>query len=120
MKSFLLSFVLATAMMAAAEMKIGTVNMVDLVTLHPSYETNRALLKSTDADYKAKLDKQQEDLKAIADEGKKAQEVGIKPIWCSGPDGWGPSPVGRFVDVMAQDGMQECFCDKCRGARIPP
>ena len=49
-------------------------------------------------------------------QGKKAQEVGIKPIWCSGPDGWGPSPAGRFVDVMAQDGMQECFCDKCQAA----
>lgn len=49
-------------------------------------------------------------------QGKKAQEVGIKPIWCSGSDGWGPSPSGRFVDVMAQDGMQECFCDKCQAA----
>ena len=80
MKRILVGLMAAAAMAAAAEMKIGTVNMVDLVKLHPSYETNRALLKSTDADYKAKLDKQQEDLKTIADEGKKAQEDLANPM----------------------------------------
>ena len=63
-----------------SDMKIGTVNMVDLVKLHPSYETNKALLKSTDKDYKEKLDKRQEDIKAIADEGKKAQEDLSNPM----------------------------------------
>ncbi len=76
--------ILAVSCMACwtvlSDMKIGTVNMVDLVKLHPSYETNKALLKSTDKDYKAKLDKQQEDLKAIADEGKKAQEDLSNPM----------------------------------------
>lgn len=80
MKSILLATTLAAALAAHATLKIGTVNMVDLVKLHPSYETNRALLKSTDNDYKAKLDKQQDDLKAIADEGKKAQEELANPM----------------------------------------
>ena len=65
---------------AFANMKIGTINMVDLVKLHPSYETNKALLKSTDKDYKDKLEKRQEDIKAIADEGKKAQEDLSNPM----------------------------------------
>ncbi|MBR4653279.1 MAG: OmpH family outer membrane protein [Kiritimatiellae bacterium] len=76
--------ILAVSCMACwtvlSDMKIGTVNMVDLVKLHPSYETNKALLKSTDKDYKAKLDKLQEDIKAIADEGKKAQEDLANPM----------------------------------------
>ena len=80
MKKIVLGMTLAAALTAAADMKIGTVNMVELVKLHPSYETNRSLLKSTDKDYKARLDKQQEDLKAIADEGKKAQEDLSNPM----------------------------------------
>ena len=77
-----LVFVLSCAVClgVAAELKIGTVNMVDLVKLHPSYESNRNLLKSTDKDYKDKLDKRQEDIKAIADEGKKAQEDLSNPM----------------------------------------
>jgi len=75
-----LSGMVAISATAFAEMKIGTVNMVDLVKLHPSYETNKALLKSTDKDYKEKLDKRQEDIKAIADEGKKAQEDLSNPM----------------------------------------
>ena len=35
---------MAAMMTAVAEMKVGTVNMVDLVRLHPDHEKNRALL----------------------------------------------------------------------------
>ena len=80
MKTTLLALTIVTSLAAVADLKIGTVNMVDLVKLHPSYETNKALLKSTDKDYKAKLDKRQDDLKAIADEGKKAQEDLSNPM----------------------------------------
>lgn len=58
---------------AQAEVKIGTVDMVALVRLHPQHESNKALVKSTDKDYKAKLDRQQESVKALAAEGKKVQ-----------------------------------------------
>ena len=64
---------MVAALVAAAEMKIGTVNMVDLVRLHPDHEKNRTLVRTTDSDYKAKLDAKQDELKEIADEGKKAQ-----------------------------------------------
>lgn len=48
--------------------------------------------------------------------GANAASVGIRPVWCSDARGWGPSPQGRFVDVMAQDGMEECLCDRCQAA----
>ena len=80
MKKLLMTLSLAATLAAAADMKIGTVNMMQLVRLHPSHETNRNLVKSTDKDYKAKLDSRQEAIKAIADEGKKAQEDLSNPM----------------------------------------
>ncbi len=74
MKKSILLIAVAASIAAFADMKIGTVNMLQLVRLHPSHETNRNLVKSTDKDYKAKLDSRQDELKTIADEGKKAQE----------------------------------------------
>ena len=81
MKKIVLSMVLAVAAVCAAEMKIATVNMVDLVRLHPNHESNRALVKSTDKDYKAKLERQQEAAKTIADEGKKIQADLMNPMF---------------------------------------
>jgi len=80
MKKMMLGLALAAAMTCAAGMKIGTVNMVDLVRLHPNHESNKALVKSTDKDYKAKLERQQESAKAIADEGKKIQQDLMNPM----------------------------------------
>lgn len=81
MKKTILAVALTAAMCAAAAgVKVGTVNMVDLVRLHPNHESNRALVRSTDKDYKAKLDRQQEGAKAIADEGKKAQADLMNPM----------------------------------------
>ena len=80
MKTMTIVVCAALSLSVLADLKIGTVNMVDLVKLHPSYETNKALLKSTDKDYKAKLDKRQDEIKAIADEGKKAQEDLSNPM----------------------------------------
>lgn len=80
MKKIVLSMVLAVAAVCAAEMKIATVNMVDLVRLHPNHESNKALVKSTDKDYKAKLERQQEAAKTIADEGKKVQADLMNPM----------------------------------------
>ena len=73
MKKVMTIAAMAAALTVAAEMKIGTVNMVDLVRLHPNHETNRTLVKTTDSEYKAKLDAKQDELKEIADEGKKSQ-----------------------------------------------
>ena len=73
MKKVMMMAAVAAAFAATAEMKIGTVNMVDLVRLHPSHESNRTLVKTTDNDYKVKLDAKQDELKEIADEGKRLQ-----------------------------------------------
>ena len=80
MKKILMGLALAAATCVSAEVKIGTVNMVDLVRLHPNHESNKALVKSTDKDYKAKIDRQQDAAKAIADEGKKIQADLMNPM----------------------------------------
>ncbi len=81
MKKVLVSFAVAMCAVAvSASMKIGTVNMVDLVKLHPNHESNVRLIKTSDSDYKAKLDAQQNALRTIADEGKKAQEEMVNPM----------------------------------------
>ena len=54
-KMMMMAAMAATFAAAAAGLKIGTVNMVDLVRLHPDHEKNRTLVKTTDGDYKAKL-----------------------------------------------------------------
>ena len=73
MKKIIVLAAMAAVLAASADMKVGTVNMIDLVRLHPSHESNRTLVKTTDSEYKAKLDAKQDELKEIADEGKKAQ-----------------------------------------------
>lgn len=80
MKKIMILAAMAVALTGVAEMKIGTVNMVDLVRLHPDHEKNRTLVKTTDSDYKAKLDAKQDELKEIADEGKKAQSDLQNPV----------------------------------------
>src|SRR5574344_2917107 len=65
----ILAAVAAIAVSATADMKIGVVDMMKLVRNHPNYESNRALLNSTDKDYKKKLD-------AIKSDGEKLQEEG--------------------------------------------
>ena len=102
MKKLAIALACATCLSASAEMKIGTVNMVDLVKLHPSYETNKSLLKSTDKDYKEKLDKLQEEIKAIADECKKAQSDLQNPML---------STQARAAAQKKLEGIQKRFLD---------
>ena len=80
MKKIVFGLALAAVAACSAAMKVGTVNMVDLVRLHPNHESNKALVKSTDKDYKAKLDRQQDAAKAIAEEGKKLQADLMNPM----------------------------------------
>lgn len=74
MKKLILGAALAAAFAAAADLKVGTVNMVDLVGLHPSHESNKTLVKSTNDDYKAKIEAKQDALKEIAEEGRKVYD----------------------------------------------
>lgn len=80
MKKSIMALAAAASLGAMAEIKIATVNMMDLVRLHPNHESNKALIKSTDKDYKAKLEAQQEQAKAIMDEARKVQEDAQNPM----------------------------------------
>ena len=51
--------------------------------------------------------------------GQSAETRGIRSYWGPGY-GWGYSFVDRkYVDVMGQDGMVKCLCDKCQAAYAP-
>ena len=56
MKKIMLAAALAAAVTAFGDLKIGTVDMFILVRNHASYESNKELLKSTEADYRRQLD----------------------------------------------------------------
>ena len=102
MKKIMMMVAMAAALTVAAEVKIGTVNMVDLVRLHPNHESNRTLVKTTDAEYKAKLDTKQDELKEIADEGKKAQSDLQNPML---------STQARAAAQKKLEGIQKRFLD---------
>ena len=93
---------MALALTVAAEVKIGTVYMVDLVRLHPNHESNRALVKTTDSEYKAKLDAKQDELKEIAEEGKKSQSDLQNPML---------STQARAAAQKKLEGIQKRFLD---------
>ena len=80
MKPTILDLVAAISLAASADLKVATVNMMHLVELHPTRESNKALVKSTSDDYKAKLDAKQDALKALLDEAKKVYEDMQNPM----------------------------------------
>ncbi len=80
MKKFLTAIALAASFAASAEIKIAIVDMADLLRLHPQYESDGRLLKETDRDYQDRLEKMQDDLKAIGEDGKKATEELQNPL----------------------------------------
>ena len=80
MKKIVFAMAAVAAFAASADLKIAVVNMPDLVKFHPQHESNKTLVKSTSKDNRAKLDKQQEALKAIMDDVKKAQEEYRNPM----------------------------------------
>ena len=55
MKKFIFPLVIVAAIAATAAMKVGSVDLMLLVRNHPNYDSNKALLKSTDKDYQKKL-----------------------------------------------------------------
>ena len=75
--------VVAVAAMAAtalADLKVATVNMMELVKFHPSYENNKSLLTGTEKDYKKRIDKMNAELDAIQSEGKQKMEEAQNPM----------------------------------------
>lgn len=80
MKKTVIALSILASIAAAADLKVGTVNMIHLVELHPTHESNKALVKSSSDDYKAKLDSKQDALKAMLDEARKVYEDMQNPM----------------------------------------
>lgn len=80
MKRTVIALSTALCLSAFADLKVGTVNMLHLVELHPTHESNKTLVKSSNDDYKAKLDSKQDALKAMLDEARKVYEDMQNPM----------------------------------------
>ena len=80
MKKMMIAMAVATAMVASAEMKFGTVDLMLLVKNHPNYDSNKTLLTSTDKDYQKKLEKIKSEGDSLQDEGKKLMDQMRNPM----------------------------------------
>ena len=80
MKKTVIALTILASLSAVADLKVGTVNMIHLVELHPTHESNKALVKSSNDDYKAKLDEKQDALKALLDEARKTYDDMQNPM----------------------------------------
>ena len=80
MRRFIFAAAMAAAMAATAEMKVGTVDMLMLVRNHPNYDSNKALLTSTDKDYQKKLEGVKSEGDKLQEEGKKLMEQLRNPM----------------------------------------
>ena len=80
MKKILFTALVALSMAASAEMKIATVNMMELVGFHPRHEGDRKLLKGKEADYQKKLDELRESIDGIEKEFRDAQQEAQNPM----------------------------------------
>ena len=82
-KTILLAAALVAAGAAFAELKFGTVDMLLLVRTHPNYDSNKALLASTDKDYQKKLEGIKAEGEKLQEEGKKLAEQMRNPMLIS-------------------------------------
>ena len=80
MKKTLIALSIVSCLATFADVKVGTVNMIHLVELHPTHESNKTLVKSSNDDYKAKLDAKQDALKALLDDARKVYEDMQNPM----------------------------------------
>ena len=80
MKKTVIALTILASLSAFADFRIGTVNMIHLVELHPTHESNKTLVRSSNDDYKAKLDAKQDALKALLDEARKTYDDMQNPM----------------------------------------
>ena len=80
MKNLVFALTLVAAMAASAELKLGTVDMMLLVKNHPNYDSNKALLESTDKDYQKKVGDIKSEGDSLQNEGKKLMEQMRNPM----------------------------------------
>lgn len=80
MKRILLATLLVSATAALADMKVDAVDLMALIRNHPSYESNRELIASTDKDYQKKVEAVKRRGEALQAEGKKVAEQLRNPM----------------------------------------
>ena len=80
MKKLVIVSLALAACSSFAEMKIATVDMFKLVRNHPNYDSNKALLESTDKDYQKKLESIKAEGEKLQGEGKKLVEQHRNPM----------------------------------------
>ena len=80
MKKAVFVFAVTLTMAASAELKLGIVDMMLLVKNHPNYESNKALLESTDKDYQKKVETIKAEGDSLQAEGKKLVEQMHNPM----------------------------------------
>lgn len=80
MKRLVFALALTAACAASADLKVCTVDMLKLVKNHPSYETNKSLLQSTEKDYQKKLDAMKTECEDLQDQGRRLVEQASNPM----------------------------------------
>ena len=80
MKKLTFMAVALAAMVASAEAKIGTVDLMLLIRNHPNYDANKELLTSTDKDYQKKVEAIKSEGESLQAEGKKIAEQLRNPM----------------------------------------
>ena len=76
----LMAVLAVVPMVAMAEMKIGTVEMMTLVRNHKSYESNKQFLSASEKESQAKLDSMRKDIEKIEADGRKLAEEAQNPM----------------------------------------
>ena len=80
MKKIVFVLAAAAAMAVQAELKIASVNMMELVAFHPRHDDDMKLLKGKDADYKKRLDEKRAAIDRIEKEFREAQQDAQNPM----------------------------------------
>ena len=80
MRKMLLAMAIAAAFAAGAEIKVAFVDMADLLKLHPQYESDGRMLKEIDREYQDKIESRQDEIKNLAEAGRKATEEAQNPM----------------------------------------
>ena len=115
MKRLMFAVLAMVAATSWAEVKIGTVEMMKLVRNHPNYDSNKALLESTDKDYQKKLDAIKADGEKLQGEGKKLVEQLRNPMLAAKAKADLEKQVGEIQQkLMAIEQRYRSEMSRCR------
>ena len=84
MKKIVFALAVMAAMAVSAELKIASVNMMELVAFHPRHDDDKKLLKNKDAEYKKRLEEKREAIDKIEKEFRDAQQEAQNPMLTDG------------------------------------